>query len=134
MQDGTWCYPLINAEQMSRFLFVCRALPSTHRASTREGFEWAFREYGLPDVIRTDNRAPFASTGLAQLSKLSTWFIRLGTHVETITRGRPDHNRRHERMRRTLKAAVPTAVNLVRKQLAFHDSIQASTTTDCTPR
>nr|WP_225919941.1 hypothetical protein [Pseudomonas zeae] len=78
MQDGNWCYPLTITDQMSRFLFVCRALPSTHGAPTREGFEWAFREYGLPDVIRTDNGAPFASTGLARLSKLSVWFIRLG--------------------------------------------------------
>jgi transposase InsO family protein len=124
MQDGNWCYPLTITDQMSRFLFVCRALPSTHGAPTREGFEWAFREYGLPDVIRTDNGAPFASTGLARLSKLSVWFIRLGIHVETITPGRPDQNGRHERMHRTLKAAVPPAENLVRQQLAFQDFIQ----------
>jgi hypothetical protein len=45
-------------------------------------------------------------------------------HVETITPGRPDQNGRHERMHRTLKAAVPPAENLVRQQLAFQDFVQ----------
>ncbi|MBK5376334.1 transposase [Pseudomonas sp. TH43] len=126
MQDGNWCYPLTITDQMSRYLLLCRALPSTHGEPTRQGFEWAFREFGLPDVIRTDNGAPFASTGLARLSKLSVWFIRHGIHVETITPGRPDQNGRHERMHRTLKAAVlrTPAENLVRQQLAFEDFIQ----------
>jgi transposase InsO family protein len=126
MGNGHYCYPLTITDQASRYLLLCRALASTHGEPTRQGFEWAFREFGLPDVIRTDNGAPFASTGLARLSKLSVWFIRHGIHVETITPGRPDQNGRHERMHRTLKAAVlgTPAENLVRQQFAFEDFIQ----------
>lgn len=125
-QDGRWCYPLTITDHASRYLLACRALLSTHGEPTRQGFEWAFREFGMPDVIRTDNGAPFASTGLARLSKLSVWFIRHGVHPETIKPGRPDQNGRHERMHRTLKAAVlrPPAENLLRQQLAFEDFVQ----------
>jgi hypothetical protein len=67
-------------------------------------FESAFREYGLPHAIRTDNGTPFASAGPASLSKLSVWWIKLGITPERIAVGHPEQNGRHERMHRTLKA------------------------------
>jgi putative transposase len=63
-----------------------------------------FRTYGLPDRIRSDNGPPFASTGLARLSTLAVWWVRLGIGPDLIAPGRPDQNGRHERMHRTLKA------------------------------
>ena len=119
MADGRRCYPLTLTDQASRFILLCRAQPSV--AGAREGFDWAFREYGLPDVIRTDNGSPFASTGLNRLSSLAVWWIRLGIYPERIQPGRPDQNGRHERMHRSLKAALlktPEA-NMVQQQLAF---------------
>ena len=50
-------------------------------------FEQTFKEFGLPDAIRTDNGAPFASTTLGGLSKLSVWSIRLGIRPERIEPG-----------------------------------------------
>jgi hypothetical protein len=41
-------------------------------------FESVFREYGLPEAIRTDNGAPFASKAPGGLSRLSMWWLRLG--------------------------------------------------------
>jgi transposase InsO family protein len=119
LQGGKRCYPLTITDQASRFLLLCRAQPSV--AGAREGFEWAFREYGLPDVIRTDNGSPFASTGVTRLSSLSVWWIRLGIYPERIQPGRPDQNGRHERMHRTLKAALldTPQSNLIQQQLAF---------------
>jgi hypothetical protein len=39
----------------------------------------AFKEFGLPTAIRTDNGVPFASpNALFNLSKLSVWWLRLG--------------------------------------------------------
>ena len=124
-KDDRWCYPLTITDHASRYLLLCRGLLGTHGEPTRQGFEWAFREYGMPDVIRTDNGSPFASTGLARLSSLSVWFIRLGIYPETIKPGRPDQNGRHERMHRTLKAAVlkPAADNLLRQQLLFEEFV-----------
>jgi hypothetical protein len=66
-------------------------------------FEAAFREYGLPETIRTDNGAPFASSAVGGLSRLAVWWIKLGIQPERIEAGHPEQNGRHERMHRTLK-------------------------------
>ncbi|KZN16772.1 MULTISPECIES: IS481 family transposase [unclassified Pseudomonas] len=119
LQSGQRCFPLTISDHVSRFLLLCRAQSSV--AGAREGFDWAFREYGLPNVIRTDNGSPFASTGVSRISSLAAWFIRLGIYPERIQPGRPDQNGRHERMHRTLKAALLQTPehNLVQQQLAF---------------
>src|SRR3989475_8107515 len=56
--------------------------------------------------IRSDNGPPFATTGVAGLSRLAIWWIRLGIRPERIERGKPQQNGRHERMHRTLKHAL----------------------------
>ena len=69
-------------------------------------FEAAFREYGMPQAIRTDNGAPFASAAIAGLSRLAVWWIKLGIVPERIQAGHPEQNGRHERMHRTPKQEV----------------------------
>ena len=62
-------------------------------------FERAFRHFGLPQAIRTDNGVPFASPfALYGLSRLAVWWLRLGIQIERIKPGHPEHNGRHERM------------------------------------
>jgi transposase InsO family protein len=58
-------------------------------------------EYGLPEVLRTDNGQPFAGTGIAGLSRLAVWLIKLGIRPERIRKGHPEENGRHERMHRS---------------------------------
>lgn len=102
--DGRYCFPLTLTDAFSRYLLEVRALEGTSGAKARPFFEQAFRAFGLPWTIRSDNGAPFASTGLGRLSALSVWWIKLGIRP---LRGRPHHpqdNGRHERMHRTLKA------------------------------
>jgi transposase InsO family protein len=65
--------------------------------------EWAFRTYGLPRAIRSDNGVPFATTGIHGLSQLNVWWMRLGIQHQRIHPGRPQQNGAHERMHRTLK-------------------------------
>ena len=55
------CYPLTVSDNCSRYLLLCQALERHRYASVRPWLEWAFREYGLPEAIRTDNGPPFAS-------------------------------------------------------------------------
>ena len=119
MGNGRWCYPLTVMDHLSRYLLGCRGLKGTHFASTRAVFEGLFREYGLPERIRTDNGVPFATTATAGLSQLSVWWIRLGIMPERIAPGQPQQNGRHERMHRTLKRAVahPPAANLSAQQV-----------------
>lgn len=103
--DGSRCYPLTISDNFSRYLLQCRALARPNHAGVRAWFERVFREYGLPQAIRTDNGAPFASLAVGGLSRLSAWWIRLGIRPERIRPGKPAQNGRHERMHRTLKAA-----------------------------
>ena len=86
-------------------------------------FEAAFREYGLPQAIRTDNGAPFASTAIGGLSRLAVWWIKLGIVPERIEAGHPEQNGRHERMHRTLKqeVAMPPAQDRRAQQRALED-------------
>ena len=60
-KDGKDCYPLTLSDAYSRFLVCCQALPSVPQEGTFPVFERAFQEFGLPQVIRTDNGVPFAT-------------------------------------------------------------------------
>ena len=72
------CYPLTLSDNFSRYLLLCRALEHPSYQAVRPWLEWAFREYGLPEAIRTDNGAPFASLAIGGVSELSKWWIELG--------------------------------------------------------
>lgn len=100
------CYPLTITDNCSRYLLECRGLSRTRYEDTRLWFEKTFREFGLPQSIRTDNGAPFASRSLGGLSRLSKWWIDLDIRPERTRPGRPQENSRHERMHRSLKDGV----------------------------
>jgi putative transposase len=104
--DGVRCDPLTISDGHSRFLLRCQAVAGEDTLHAKPVFEAAFREYGLPERLRTDNGAPFASAGDTGLSALAVWWIRLGIYPERIRPGKPQENGRHERMHLTLKQAT----------------------------
>jgi len=120
--DGLYCYPLTVADGYSRYLLGCQGLSSTAVAGAKPVFTRLFKEFGLPQRIRTDNGVPFATNTLARLSSLSAWWIRLGILPELIEPGKPQQNGRHERMHRTLKAETirPPAANVRAQQRKFN--------------
>lgn len=122
-QDGQRCDPLTISDAHSRYLLRCQAVGRPDYEHTRGEFEAAFRRYGLPDTMRTDNGSPFASIGLAGLSRLAVWWLRLGIWPERIQPGKPAENGRHERMHRTLKQATaqPAHSDLGEQQRAFDE-------------
>jgi transposase InsO family protein len=115
------CHPLTIMDGFRRYLLRCQALRRPLFAPTRSVFEAAFREFGLPETIRTDNGAPFSTLAAGGLSRLAVWWIRLGIRPERIVPGRPDQNGRHERMHSTLKAetARPPRSSFRAQQRAF---------------
>lgn len=144
-QDGRLCYPLTIADGATRYVLAVRALHSVRTTETRPMFVRTFREYGLPQRIRSDNGVPFATTALGRLSPLSVWWIRLGILPELIEPGHPEQNGRHERMHRTLKRETlrPPAATLRAQQRAFdrfqeefnterpHEALQQATPAAC---
>lgn len=113
--------PLTITDSASRYLIRCQGLERPRIENTQVQFEAAFREYGLPWAIRTDNGTPFASVGLGGLSRLSVWWIKLGIKPERIRPGHPEENGRHERFHRSLKdsTARPPKQTLRAQQEAF---------------
>jgi putative transposase len=103
-RDAQLCYPLTICDVASRFVLTCHGLPAPTSVDTIAVFRRAFRRYGLPERIRTDNGEPFAAASLGRLSRLSVWWIRLGIYPELIAPASPQQNGTHERMHRELKA------------------------------
>lgn len=124
MGNGRRCYPLTISDNFSRYLLLCRALERPTFEQVQPWFEWVFREFGLPEVIRTDNGTPFASLALGGISQLSKWWIKLGIKPERIQPGKPAQNGRHERMHRTLKEAVPPQKDLLTQQSCYDPFLQ----------
>jgi putative transposase len=93
------CEPLTVRDEHSRYVLEVRAVEDARSETVRKSFEQLFERQGLPQAIRSDNGAPFASKyRLWGLSRLSAWWVALGIDLE---RGRPAHpqdNGAHERM------------------------------------
>ena len=122
LRAGPRCHPLTIVDSYSRFLLGCQALPHPSTVESQPVFRRLFQEYGLPERIRTDNGAPFATTTLCRLSDLSVWWLKLGIRPELIQPASPQQNARHERMHRTLKAEAtrPAAASLRAQQRRFN--------------
>ena len=59
--DGTHCEPLTLCDAHSRYLLRCQVLAKTDTAHVWPVLDAAFREFGLPERLRSDNGPPFAS-------------------------------------------------------------------------
>ncbi len=131
LADRRYCYPLTITDFASRYLIACDALSTTKEIYAFSVFERAFKEFGVPGGIRTDNGVPFASpNALFGLSKLSVWWLRLGINVERIKPGNPQQNGHHERMHLTLKQETtkPAGENFLQQQGKFDDFISCYNT------
>lgn len=119
--DRTRCSPLTLTDEVSRYLLKCEGLLKTDAVPVRWHLDRAFREFGLPWRMRSDNGAPFATLAMGGLSELAVWWIRLGITPERIRPGHPEENGRHERMHRTLKdeTTKPAGATLPEQQRMF---------------
>ena len=116
--DGTHCEPLTLCDAHSRYLLRCQALAKSDAQHVWPVLDAAFREFGLPERLRSDNGPPFASTGAGGLSRLAVKAIKAGVTPERIAPGKPQENGRLERLHLTLlqDTAKPPARSL-REQL-----------------
>jgi putative transposase len=120
--DHAVCHPLTLRDADSRYVLACDGLANESIALTRPCFERAFRTYGLPTRMRMDNGRPFTGPGLAGLTALSVWWVRLGIALERITPGHPEQNGAHEQFHAVLKrqTARPPAATRQAQQRRFN--------------
>jgi putative transposase len=116
--DGHRCEPLTLSDAHSRYLLRCQTLDRGDADHVWPVLDAAFREFGLPLRLRSDNGPPFASCGAGGLSQLSVKVIKAGVVPERIAPGKPQQNGRLERLHLTLlqDTAKPPAQTL-RQQL-----------------
>ena len=99
-------HPLTLLDDHSRFALAVVACPHQRGELVQAHLSAAFRRYGLPRRILTDNGAPWGSAGAGGLTALEAWLLRLGIEVR---HGRPHHPQTQgklERLHRTLWAEV----------------------------
>lgn len=105
--DGTRKEPLTVRDEYSRYLLELRVTDDARTETVRKCFEDLFQSRGLPQAIRTDNGAPFASSsGVLGLSRLSAWWVSLGIDLERGRPGCPQDNGAHERLHRDVEREV----------------------------
>lgn len=96
--------PLTVRDDFSKFILNIKALEKGDTASVYREFDQLFREYGLPEVIRSDNGPPFANMrSLFGLTRLSVWWLSLGIRLDRIEPASPYQNGSHERMHLDMK-------------------------------
>jgi len=119
--DGTRVDPLTLSDAASRYLLRCQIVARPDTQHARAVLEAAFREYGLPEVLHTDNGEPFASVAPRGLSRLALWLVKLGIVPERSRVASPQDNGRHERLHLTLKQATaqPPQATVRLQQKAF---------------
>lgn len=123
--DGARCEPLTLEDAHSRYFLRCQAMARTDADHVWPVLDAAFREFGLPFRLRSDNGSPFASCGAGGLSRLSVNIIKAGLVPERIAPGKPQQNGRLERLHLTLlqETASPPAETM-RKQTKRFRSFQ----------
>jgi len=106
-QDRRRFEPLTIRDDFSRYILCAQATADARTETVREQFHRVFSRHGLPEIIRSDNGAPFAACNSPLgLSRLSAWWLTLGIDLDRIPPGRPDQNGGHERMHRDMACEV----------------------------
>lgn len=98
--------PLTLRDDFSRYLLLTEAMPE-NTESVKKALIRAFKCYGMPKVIHSDNGSPFgARSNILGLSQLSAWLISQGINIHFSRPGKPQDNGGHERMHKDLKNEV----------------------------
>lgn len=99
-------HPLTLIDDHSRYALGLWACPNQQGTVVHTHLTEAFRRYGLPVTILSDNGPPWGASGGGGMTTIEAWLIRLGI---TVRHGRPDHPQTQgkiERFHKTLGIEV----------------------------
>ena len=115
-------HPLTVLDDHSRFSLVLEACPDQTTETVKTRLITAFRRYGLPWRIATDNGPPWGDGGRNNFTVLGVWLIEIGVSVGHSRPCHPQTLGKEERFHRTLKAEAlqgPPFEGLQQAQCAF---------------
>jgi transposase InsO family protein len=123
LRNGRYCYPLVVADPVSRYLFACDAYTSISLEQTWATFVRVFREHGMPNLLHTDNGTPFGTSGQGRFSTISVRLMKYGIQPVYNRPGHPQDNGRHERLNKTLleRTAIDPARDNAGQQVLFDE-------------
>lgn len=100
-----YCWPLTICDSNSRIILGIDCHYRPDYKSVKQSYIRAFREYGMPEFMHTDNGTPFGSIrSPKRFSRLCYWLIDQGIVPVFSDPASPQQNGRHERMHKDLKA------------------------------
>jgi transposase InsO family protein len=124
--DAGTCHPLTVLDDHSRFNLVLEACVDQLGRTVQTHLTEAFRRYGLPRQMLSDNGPPWGvatPSASGGLTALSVWRIRLGVDPIHGRAYHPQTQGKEERFHRTLKAAIVPGnryADVLAYQGAFH--------------
>jgi transposase InsO family protein len=115
-------HPLTVLDDHSRFAVVLAACADERTETVRTQLIAAFRHYGLPEAIITDNGSPWGDGPGSPFTPLGVWLIEHDVRISHSRSYHPQTMGKDERFHRTLKADVlagPPFADLAAAERAF---------------
>jgi putative transposase len=123
LRNGRYCYPLVVADPVSRYVLACDGFTGISLEQTWATLARVFAEHGLPNMLHTDNGMPFGTSGHGRFSTISVRLMKYGIQPVYSRPGHPEDNGRHERLNKTLmeRTAIDPAHDLGGQQVLFDE-------------
>jgi transposase InsO family protein len=102
-------HPLTVLDDHSRFALVLGACADQRTETVRQQLITAFRRYGLPERLITDNGSPWGDGPGSPFTPLGVWLIEHGIRISHSRPYHPQTMGKDERFHRSLKAEVLSA-------------------------
>jgi transposase InsO family protein len=115
-------HPLTVLDDHSRFAVVLAACANERTETVRQQLISAFRRYGLPEMIITDNGSPWGNGPGSRFTPLGVWLIEQDIRISHSKPYHPQTMGKDERFHRSLKAEVlsgPSFADLAAAEHAF---------------
>jgi len=115
-------HPLTVLDDHSRFSVVLAACANEQTETVRQQLIIAFRRYGLPERLITDNGSPWGDGPGSPFTPLGVWLIEHGIKISHSRPYHPQTMGKDERFHRSLKAEVlsaPPFADIAAAQRAF---------------
>ena len=115
-------HPLTVLDDHSRFAVVLAACTNERTETVRQQLIIAFRRYGLPERLITDNGSPWGDGPGSPFTPLGVWLIEHGIKISHSRPYHPQTMGKDERFHRSLKAEVlsgPPFADLAAAESAF---------------